>query len=82
MSDQVKGKSVREQLGKISDDWEQAEYFRHAGMHAAFRHMLGLEQLPSHKEDYYRARLNKRQPQNQNAGMNPGFFTPEQHAAG
>ena len=33
----------------------RAQYFRHAGMGAAIRHTLGIEQVPSHVTDYINA---------------------------
>jgi hypothetical protein len=36
----------------------EAQYYRHAGVGAAARHMLGMPQMPSHMNDYLRSRHN------------------------
>jgi hypothetical protein len=38
--------------------YSEAQYFRHAGVGAAARHMLGMPQMPSHMNDYLRSRHN------------------------
>jgi hypothetical protein len=57
---------VRTQIGRVLDQNQKANYFRHAGMGAALRHTLGLPQTPSHLNDYFRAQT--RRPQ---TGINP-----------
>jgi hypothetical protein len=38
--------------------YSEAQYFRHSGMGSALRHTLGMPQMPSHMNDYLRARHN------------------------
>jgi hypothetical protein len=46
----------------------RSQYFRRAGFGAALRYTLGMEQTPSHVQDYLNARMN---PRNQH-GVHPG----------
>jgi hypothetical protein len=65
---------VRKQVGRVLDQNQKANYFRHAGLGAALRHTLGLPQTPSHLNDYFRAQT--RRPQ---TGLDPGALEAEEH---
>jgi hypothetical protein len=65
---------VRTQIGRVLDQNQKANYFRHAGMGAALRHTLGLPQTPSHLNDYFRAQT--RRPQ---TGLDPKGREAEEH---
>lgn len=63
------GKSpFRQGLEKVVEGHSRAQYFRHAGMGAAIRFTLGMEQTPSHMNDY----INSRGRVRRSTGMNPG----------
>ena len=49
----------------------RSQYFRRSGFGAAMRYTLGMEQVPSHVQDYLNARTN---PRNQ-TGIHPGPWT-------
>lgn len=57
-------------LKKGVQAYSEAQYFRHAGFGAALRHTLGMPQMPSHMNDYLRARHN-----NKNVGIDPHSIT-------
>jgi hypothetical protein len=50
--------AVRSAVQKGVQSYGEAQYFRHAGFGAALRHTLGMPQMPSHMNDYLRARHN------------------------
>jgi hypothetical protein len=47
----------------------RAQYFRHAGFGAAIRHVLDIEQVPSHQTDYMNAQ--RRMEGKRQNGINP-----------
>ena len=47
----------------------RSQYFRHAGFGAALRHILDIEQVPSHQTDYMNAQ--RRMEGHRQNGINP-----------
>ena len=53
-------------------------YFRRAGFGAALRYTLGMEQVPSHLQDYLNARMNPRNQGGQHVGPIYAHYRREQ----
>jgi hypothetical protein len=58
--------AVKQGLTDIAEHHARSQYFRRAGFGAALRYTLGMDQVPSHVQDY----LNSRQ--RRQTGLNPG----------
>jgi hypothetical protein len=68
--------AIMDSLRKGVQAYSEAQYFRKAGLAAATRHMLGMPQMPSHMNDYLRARHNGRRP-----GIDPHSITAQMAAS-
>jgi hypothetical protein len=50
--------AIRGAVDNITRATANAQYFRHAGFGAALRHSFGMQQIPSHVNDFLNARHN------------------------